>query len=113
MDCSKTEVFLSEWNRMCNANKECGKCSLFAMGGTCRNYTQTNPEDAIEIVQKWSDNNPIRTRKSVFLEAFPNAKLDDIGIPFPCAQYIFGTNYVNCISDTDCVNCWNQPFSEV
>lgn len=85
-DCSKTEVFFKELNRMCSTHGYlCTKCGIHlncnsSVGNTCGTFIRNNPLKAVEIVQKWSDQNPIKTRQSEFLKMFPEAKLDDYDI---------------------------------
>ena len=107
MDCSKTEVFLSEWKRMCVSNQLCNSCNFNAFGcANCRQYVVDNIEDAIEILQEWSDANQVKTRASVFLRAFPNArKRPSSNLPVTCAQNIF--NIEHCAES--CEKCWNTP----
>lgn len=44
------------------------------------NTTEQNISDVVNVVETWSENNPIRTRQSVFLEQWPNATLDYRGV---------------------------------
>lgn len=111
MDCSKTEVFLAEWNRMCKATS-CGRCGLYGKEGTCRFFTQSKPEEAIAIVQEWSDANQPKTRLSVLLEAFPNAVMKSKGdLPLSCARLIFGFDENEC-EKKSCAECWNTPIED-
>lgn len=42
-----------------------------------------NPEKAVKIVEQWSAAHPRKTRQSVFLEQWPNARpADDGGVDF-------------------------------
>ena len=45
-----------------------------------------NPVNAVKIVEEWSAAHPRKTRQSVFLEQYPNAKLNNEGIVdiWPC-----------------------------
>lgn len=64
--------FIEERNRMCKTNVSCYGCPaqdnrrshscIFAM----ENWS--SPEQQIEIVEKWSNEHPRKTRQSVFLE---------------------------------------------
>lgn len=49
--------------------------------------TEQNISDVVNVIETWSENNPIRTRQSVFLEQWPNATLDYRGVIRidPCA----------------------------
>lgn len=42
--------------------------------------TEQNISDVVNVVETWSENNPIRTRQSVFLEQWPNTTLDYRGV---------------------------------
>lgn len=42
--------------------------------------TEQNISDVVNVIETWSENNPIRTRQSVFLEQQPNATLDYKGV---------------------------------
>ena len=115
MNCNKTEVFLSEWYRMCCSfdGKE-GKCPVTLGCGVvqcanCRQLAMTGG-DIIDIVQEWSDQHPIRTRLSMLKELLPMYKTC-IGsdVPAFCAKFIFGEN-IEC--DKQCVKCWNTPVED-
>lgn len=58
-----------------------------------------------EIVRKWADEHPRKTRKDVLLEKFPNATLmDNNGGYMICAEYLGLCS--NCGSN-NCAKCWN------
>lgn len=48
--------------------------------------TEQNIPDVVNVIETWSENNPIRTRQSVFLEQRPNAEIDcqDVIAIDPC-----------------------------
>ena len=100
-DCSKTEVFLKELKRMCNKyrctkyNASCSGCEIYqhCYDSSCYGFVKNNPLKAVEIVQKWSDEHPIKTRQSEFLKMFPEAVMSDdvvflcprqVNMSFPC-----------------------------
>ena len=58
MDCSKTEVFLKEWRRMCKA-VGCSMCEISKKGRGCKIFLMCEPAEAIKIVQEWSDKHPV------------------------------------------------------
>lgn len=90
MDCSKTEVFLKELKRMCDKfNSTCVGCKIYdiCLDTGCYGFIKDNTQEAIEIVQKWSDKNPPKTRQSMFLEMFPNAKIVD-GVIAICPEWV-------------------------
>lgn len=102
-DCNNTEVFLKEWRRMCDSlQRTCQQCYLYEIvdTGSCHTAMRTMPNQVIEIVQKWSNEHPKKTRQSEFLKMFPNARLDfdSVLVIEPCAvDKNFASTY--CISD--------------
>ena len=60
MDCSITEVFIKECARMCESVNSCSECELNrANKPNCAEFMKKSPKKTIEIVQKWSDENPL------------------------------------------------------
>lgn len=53
-----------------------------------------DPVKAVEIVEKWSEQHPRRTRKSVFLEQYPEALVLDGGTLSAC-PVLFSSEYRN------------------
>lgn len=120
IDCSKTKNYLSEQARMTKSSDvgvcriSCNHCPLSRFNNDeemlCTELELTHPEKAIEIVQRWSDENPQRTYLSVFLEHYPNVQLYDTGLPKGVCPYNLGlTDIDDC--DNNCVKCRNQPVS--
>lgn len=119
MDCSKTEVFLAEWERMCDSTflNNCTLCQLYGRKGDgCSIYVRQYPEEAIKIVQEWSDLHPVKTRLSVLKEHFPNYRRDDNGEPGEpeiCAEDLFGINCPYPVPGKGvCMKCWNTPIED-
>lgn len=52
------------------------------------NYT---PERAVKIVEEWAAAHPVKTRQSVFLEQWPEAKIDKFGVIQICPMSISAT----------------------
>lgn len=119
IDCFKTENYLAEKKRMSKTTEsgvckvECTNCLLSSCnngdGICCTDFEMLYPKKAIEIVQKWSDEHPQRTYLTEFLEHYPNAELDENGIPKICLWKL-GLPAIeerNCI-EGDCIKCWNE-----
>lgn len=100
MDCNKTKIFLEELDRMCRyysitqnneGEERCKNCPIsIANNGrdvSCTNFPTKYPQEAIEIVQKWSDEHPIKTRQSEFLKMFPEAAMSD-DVIFICPRQV-------------------------
>lgn len=123
VDCSVTENYLAERRRMTKTRNgayyvcklDCADCLLSAKnngtGVTCTDLEMLNPEKAIAIVQKWSDEHPPKTYLSEFLKTYPNAKLRNDGTPKGVCPYYLGLKDIDdCDKYQTCVECWNQPM---
>ncbi len=98
----------------------CVDCLLFDSNNgyecDCASLEYEHPEEAIAIVQKWAQEHPRKTFLTDFLEKYPNAPLEDNGIPgfcigrlgnLPCGcaeKCILPSGYIT----SDCAPCWNQ-----
>ena len=118
MDCNKTEIFFKELTRMCNKyrctkyNASCSGCEIYqhCYDSSCYGFIKNDTQEAIEIVQKWSDEHPIKTRQSEFLKMFPNAEIADDGMPYiyPCkldANYEFSEDCKEFLGGFRCGMC--------
>ena len=105
-DCSKTEVFFKELKRMCEKyNSTCVGCKIYSIcfDTGCYGFIKDNPQEAIEIVQKWSDENPPKTRQSEFLKLFPDAKII-YGVIDICPEWV--DKKIECnYQQTNCFRC--------
>ena len=102
--------YLKTLDRMCHC--ECLKCEFRKVRSgieTCPVWQKTHPEEAVAIVEKWAKEQPVKTRQSVFLEQFPNVRLDtnEIIDISPCRvdpkQYSF--NGKDCCKFRSCGEC--------
>lgn len=82
--------YLKAWTRMCyKHNPYCKECPIgkevHRRSSLCRTFENDNPEEAVEIVEKWAAEHPKKTRQSEFLKALPRAKVEDgILCYYPC-----------------------------
>lgn len=120
IDCNITENFLKEWNRMCDLYQtRCSACLMSSQHNehevSCTYLAKLHPTEAIAIVQKWSDEHPLKTILDDFLEKHPNARLRN-DLPLVCVKTLGykGQDYV-CPGgkEAGCIDCWNMPLSEV
>ena len=105
--------FARQRRRMCDSVTDCHDCPLYELydqDAMCLTWCANNPLKAQEIVQKWAEEHPIKTRKMEFLEKYPNAKIDDLGEPRACVEEIYGID-IDC-DNTTCTKCWNKPIEE-
>ena len=77
--------FLKATRRLC-AIYHCDCCPLF---DSCDAETDDGYAQKVRTVEQWAKEHPVKTRQSEFLKMFPNANLDDYGIPLiaPCDVY--------------------------
>lgn len=106
--------FIREKNRMCKSfgdGKGCMSCPFYKEGNRCMSILWK--EEIIPIVEKWSKENPRKTRQDAFLEQWPNAQCID-GILVLCPGWIdtcfscpiYGNNNV------DCATCRHEFWSQ-
>lgn len=119
MDCNKTINFLHELKRLCDsrdmcianaANKE--QCPMF---GFCEDALTRICAEAVENLQKWSNEHPKKTYAQDFFEKFPKAQSYSDGSPVICRKIIYGEirpPFENCYYTGACKNCWNEPMEE-
>lgn len=78
----------------------------------CHSAISKFPEQAVEAVEKWSKEHPVKTYLSVLLEKFPNVKLNNDDIPKTvCPNELFNLKEQGC-PDIKCINCWNREYKE-
>lgn len=103
--------FLKERKRMCRFfGESCKGCPL--EGTKCVVSRIVPDEDykrIIATVEQWSKEHPRKTRQSVFLEQFPNARLDTNGIidipPCQVDQKQHPSNGKDCCKFQSCGDC--------
>lgn len=116
IDCSVTVDFLSEIERMCN-NRSCGSgCPVFRLAhkdsASCGYYLSKHPEFAVEIVQKWSDEHPVKTRLDDLFEKYPKTYISSGNTP-SIRPYMLGycENCDDCVySHCEAEVCWHEPL---
>ena len=80
--------FVKTLGRMCDA--ECIKCEFWKRRGrweSCNSWQKNHPEEAVAIAEQWAAEHPAKTRMSVFLEQWPDARIkraDGLPITSPC-----------------------------
>ena len=94
----------------------CYNCPLSSMNNkvnvSCAELELEYLEKAIEIIEKWSAEHPVRTMLMDFKEKHPNAPLKKDGVPNIC-PYKLGyeaKDEIECDFFSDCIYCWNRPL---
>lgn len=103
--------FIKERNRMCAYYPdECAGCPAKREDVMCYgdplDYQTVN---IVGIVEQWSKEHPRKTILQDFLEKYPNAVLNDDGVPKPC-PYWLGYKDMPFCNRIRCVECWNRPL---
>lgn len=98
--------FIRERNRMCKHFRGCNGCP--ADGMICSTIWEMNDaERLVQIVEAWAKEQPHKTRQSVFLEQWPEARVDKDGVLRICPSFAGGDTPENykCICLKDCSDC--------
>ena len=110
--------YLKAKTRMTNScNVDCWKCPLSAINNdkqtaSCAEFECQFTEQAVEIVESWAEQHPIRTYLSVMLERLPNIRINKYGVPCGCPSTYFKEAFNNNCIGTDCLDCWNREYKE-
>lgn len=109
--------------RMCNTfcGKGCDKCQSGSKPfcvATMSNKIAEHVDEAIELVEQWGKDHPVKTRQSEFLKQFPNAYLTRLlpchiekdKRPMRCAKY--GYLSITCRCDRCRDDYWNEEVFE-
>lgn len=121
IDCSKTENYFNEKLKMTKRTKnglceiKCSNCPLCSNnngeGLPCPEFEMYYPKKAVKAVQRWSDEHPQKTYLMEFMEHYPNALLNDDGIPTTGCPYRLGLISIEeCKKNRTCIECWNQTI---
>ena len=79
MDKINKKATIYDYARICKPYDDCKKCPIGtrnnSVGIPCDYLIRTHPDKANEIILKWCEEHPIKTRQSEFLKMFPNANI--------------------------------------
>ena len=79
--------FLKERNRLCGSYRGCVGCPFGAADCVVRDMTSEHTcKRIVAAVEQWSKEHPRKTRQSVFLEKWPDAKVFVDGVIDLCPQ---------------------------
>lgn len=81
--------FINERQRMCATFIDgCTGCPLD--GTLCGGFNKVEAERLVGAVEEWSAAHPRKTRQSVFLEQYPNARIDSQAVIYVCPADAYG-----------------------
>lgn len=78
-------IYIRDMQRMCKSHISCNGCELKPGNGkSC--MEGMDPQKCIFVVEQWAAEHPAKTRQSVFLEQYPEARIGDDGVLqiYPC-----------------------------
>lgn len=120
-DCSRTENFIKEKERLCRYYIDAG-CRFCVLdrnipGLSCSDFIAQYPKKAIEVVQRWSNETPPKTLLTEFLKHYPKTKLNSDGYPniAPCELGIVNLkDECKCrgVACFYCEECWNTLLND-
>lgn len=109
--------YVKTLRRLCKSKERCSECKLYNKKGSyCIVDTNEYTEKAVQIVEKWGKEHPVKTRQSEFLKRFPNAKTMG-GVIAICPNDIDSTyrNMEYC-DHSFCEECgkkyWNEEVTD-
>lgn len=114
-DCNKTEIFFEELKRLTQGCTICCKdCPLCESNNStkehCFVFIMRHYNEAINVVQKWSDENPQMTLLEYLKKLFPNLRIGYDGTPSMCPSALGLEENEVCVCN--CQKCWNRPYEE-
>lgn len=84
MDKINKKATIYDYARICKPYDDCKKCPIGtrnnSVGIPCDYLIRTHPDKANEIILKWCEEHPVKTRQDRFLKMFPNAKVRNDGV---------------------------------
>lgn len=107
------EKLLRDYGRMC-LEANCNDCRIGKEGGYyvgCQRWVSEHPKEAVEAIEKWGAEHPVKTRQGEFLKLHPNAKIKDDGILaiHPCD---IDFSIYDCNSKINCGLCRHDYWSQ-
>lgn len=100
------EKLLRDHSRMC-MDLDCGSCPIGEECGLhCNKWMMEHTSAAVEIIEKWAAEHPVKTRQDLFLEQFPNAEMMGGALMImPCSIDIRLVQTDCCNNSSNCSRC--------
>lgn len=106
--------FIEEHRRMCRTYYGCDGCLARNNDGSCKFSTTVGDgaNEQIALLEEWSAAHPRKTRQSVFLKQYPEAKIEKDGYLGVCPYLVSashrGRNGLCAVYDKDCIECRHE-----
>lgn len=96
-----------------NCGIACSHCPFDSQNSgtdeSCGDFELKYPDEAIAIVQEWSDKNQIETRVEHFFKMIPTAQISKSDkVPKVCLNYL----NPKIVCKASCKMCWQAPYKE-
>lgn len=113
--------FLEKYSRVCKSYKTCTGCPLSRHNNkfnrSCHTLCKSHPAEAIRIISEWEEPKQVKTIMDDFLEKYPKAFINHLGVPPFCPELLGYIEVGKCPIKDDEVECregkcWHTPLSE-
>lgn len=109
-------LFLKTISRMCSSyDLQCNDCPIGIVGIEskkeyldCYSFIKFHTEEVVEIVEKWMEEHPAKTRKSTLLGMFPKTPINEDGVPSICPLDVGAK--IKCLNK--CGKCYKDFWTE-
>lgn len=100
--------YIKALRRLCESKRKCTECPLLNKEESyCIVDKGEYAEKAVQIVEQWAKDHPVKTRQSEFLKMFPNAVIDeDNGIL--CIKPCEIDESIGCTNGKGCNDCYRK-----
>ena len=103
--------YIKNLRRLCESQADCPECPLHENCKEdgyvyCVADVSEYTEKAVQIVERWAKEHPVKTRQSEFFRMFPDAETDESGILIFCPRKFdpVNINSVHCHRHV-CLEC--------
>lgn len=99
-------TYITNMRRMCKSQGDtCRGCKLSNEDEEPCYLNKTAPEYCVTVVERWAAEHPVKTRMSVFLEQWPDARIHGAdGLPFVSPCYLVDKPDLKC-TGVACPEC--------
>ena len=113
VNCNITKIYFKERKRMTNNcdYDSCKDCVLNTTDLDCKDFEIIHTDEAVGLVQEWSDSHPYKTYKEDFIEKFPQINLVR-GYPELCPCQVYPSlKTKGCSEESEsCRECWDSEM---